>query len=97
MQSNRRTFLRTCTTAAVAYLAGPKNSLLWGSAASGVRVWVTSKARRWEQIEAPQWRELHADSVTGIRIDPDQSYQEILGFGAAFTDAVHASSENLDG
>ena len=87
MQSNRRTFLRTCTTAAAAYFAGPKNSLLWGSAASGVRVWVTSKARRWEQIEAPQWRELHADSVTGIRIDPDQSYQEILGFGAAFTDA----------
>src|SRR5712692_1807309 len=87
MQSNRRAFLRTCTTAAVAYLAGPRSSLLWGSAASGVRAWVTSKNRRSEQIEAPQWRESRANASTGIRIDPGQRNQEILGFGAAFTDA----------
>ena len=86
MQSNRRAFLKTCT-AAVAYFAGPRSSLLWGSAASGVRAWVTSKNRRSEQIEAPQWRDARAGSFTGIRIDPGQSYQEILGFGAAFTDA----------
>ncbi len=86
MQSNRRAFLRTCT-AAVAYLASRKTSLLWGSAASGVRGWVTSKNRRSEQIEAPQWRDARAGSFTGIRIDPGQRYQEVLGFGAAFTDA----------
>src|SRR5260370_9907253 len=86
MQSNRRAFLRTCT-AAVAYLASRKTSLLWGSAAIGVRGWVTSKNRRSEQIEAPQWRDARAGSFTGIRIDPGQRYQEVLGFGAAFTDA----------
>ncbi|HTD21021.1 MAG TPA: glycoside hydrolase family 30 beta sandwich domain-containing protein [Terriglobales bacterium] len=86
MQSNRRTFLTTCS-AVVAYLASRRSSLLWGSAASGVRGWVTSKNRRSEQMEAPQWRDARAGSFTGIRIDPGQRYQEILGFGAAFTDA----------
>ncbi len=77
MQSNRRAFLRTCT-AAVAYLASRKTSLLWGSAASGVRGWVTSKNRRSEQMEAPQWRDARAGSFTGIRIDPGQRYQAAL-------------------
>jgi glucosylceramidase len=87
MHSNRRAFLKT-GTAAVAYLAGSRSSLLWSNDTSGVRVWVTSKNRRLEQIEAPQWRNSRGDSLTGIRIDPGQRYQEILGFGAAFTDAA---------
>jgi glucosylceramidase len=86
MQGNRRAFLRTCA-AAVAYLVGPRSSLLWGSAPSGARVWVTSKNRRSQQTEAPQWRDSVGESFTGIRIDPGQRYQQILGFGAAFTDA----------
>src|SRR5262245_13822220 len=86
MRSSRRAFLRTCT-AAVAYLAGHRSLQAWASAASDVSVWVTSKNRRLQQIEAPQWLEARAGSFTGIRIDPSQRYQEILGFGAAFTDA----------
>ena len=84
--SSRRAFLRTCA-AAVASVAISRNPLLWGSSPSGARLWVTSKNRRSEEIEAPQWRDARGDSFTGIHIDPSQRYQEILGFGAAFTDA----------
>jgi glucosylceramidase len=86
MHSNRREFLKTCAAAA-AYLGCPKTSMVWGIPASGARAWVTAKDRRVEQIAAPQWRAASGDSFTGIRIDPSQRYQEILGFGAAFTDA----------
>jgi len=40
-----------------------------------------------EEIKLPVWRTASAESAAGIRIDTTKRYQEILGFGAAFTDA----------
>jgi len=40
-----------------------------------------------EEIKLPVWRTVSAESLAGIRIDTTKRYQEILGFGAAFTDA----------
>jgi glucosylceramidase len=50
-------------------------------------MWVTSKSKRFEETTAPHWQNARADSETGISIDLGQRYQEMLGFGAAFTDA----------
>jgi len=86
LHSSRRTFLRICA-GTVASLAASRGVLLWGSPLSGTRAWVTTKNRRFEEVEAPQWRDSHTDSSGEIHIDPSQHSQEILGFGAAFTDA----------
>jgi glucosylceramidase len=40
-----------------------------------------------EEIKLPVWRTVSAESLAGIHIDTTKHYQEILGFGAAFTDA----------
>jgi glucosylceramidase len=40
-----------------------------------------------EEIKLPEWRTVSAEGSAGIRIDTTKHYQEILGFGAAFTDA----------
>jgi glucosylceramidase len=40
-----------------------------------------------EEIKLPVWRTVPAESAAGIHIDTTKHYQEILGFGAAFTDA----------
>lgn len=86
LQSSRRSFLRLFAAAAAA-LAAPRGSL-WGSnSQNGARLWTTSKNQRFEAIDAPLWRSVSDASGTGIRIDPTQHRQEILGFGAAFTDA----------
>jgi glucosylceramidase len=86
LHPSRRTFLRTCAVA-VASFAAPRSALLWANPPSRIRAWVTSGNRRFEEVDAPQWRESGSDSKVGIEIDASQRYQEILGFGAAFTDA----------
>src|SRR3954454_24301532 len=86
MQSDRRSFLKTCAATA-AYLAVPTSSLLWARAASETKMWVTSKDKRAEASPGPQWHDVGGGSFTGIDIDPGKSYQQILGFGAPFTDA----------
>jgi hypothetical protein len=83
LEGTRRDFLRLT----LASLATCSSSLLWAGSESGVRAWVTSKSRRFEEIEAPRWRISSSNFLTGIHVDPGQHKQEILGFGAALTDA----------
>jgi len=88
LSSTRRKFLKT-TAAATASLAACRSSLLWAAPATGVQAWTTSKDRKFERIEAPQWRATitKTNPSGNIQVDPSVRYQKILGFGAAFTDA----------
>jgi glucosylceramidase len=52
-----------------------------------MRAWTTSKERKFEETKGPQWRASTEAARNTIRLDPSERYQEILGFGAAFTDA----------
>ena len=85
LRPDRRAFLRMCAVA-VGSLAAPVQGL-WANPPSRARAWVTSGTRRFEEIDAPQWRPSQSESSGAIQIDPSQRYQEILGFGAALTDA----------
>ena len=51
-------------------------------------MWVTSGRKRFESVESLKWKKSvgKAPGET-IELNPDQRFQEILGFGAAFTDA----------
>src|SRR3984893_11465128 len=83
--SSRRDFLRV---AAVGSLAVTHSPLLWGRpAANKLRAWCTSKDRKFEEIKVADWHAMPADSLPAIQIDASKQYQDILGFGAAFTDS----------
>lgn len=84
-RSTRRNFLRV---AAAASFTLSRTPLAWAlPAASKIRCWSTSKDRRYEEIKAPEWHAATGDSPTAIHIDASKQYQEVLGFGAALTDA----------
>ena len=83
--SSRREFLRI---AAAASLTMTKGSLLWaGAPAKKIRAWSTSKDRKYEEIAVSEWRTSRENPPNTVQIDATQQYQEILGFGAALTDA----------
>lgn len=84
--ATRRSFLRL-SAAALAAFAGPRMPLLWAQSQSRTKIWVTSKEKRFAQIEAPAWRETGANLPASIQVEIDQQRQDILGFGAALTDA----------
>ena len=84
LHSSRREFLKLAAAASLAAANAPSS---WASPPARARAWVTSQDRRMEEIKLPVWRTASAESAAGIRIDTTKRYQEILGFGAAFTDA----------
>jgi glucosylceramidase len=53
-----------------------------------IRQWVTAGSKRWAQEAPLQWQPAAALSGAGIVLDPGRQFQEVLGFGAAFTDAA---------
>lgn len=53
-----------------------------------VQVWVTDKERRFEQGNHLLGRLEHRDHLESVVLDPNNPYQEILGFGCALTDAA---------
>jgi glucosylceramidase len=80
---NRREFLKLAAATAVA----ANSPLTWASTPTPARAWTTSQDRRLQEIKLPPWRKVATKGTSGIQIDPSARFQEILGFGAAFTDA----------
>jgi len=80
--------LSTLSTAAAAL---PAPLLAWTTSAAPavgeVRAWRTSKAEEFRLIEAPVWESGVPVGAMCIHLDPETRYQEVLGFGAALTDA----------
>jgi len=89
VKSSRRDFLiaGSATAAAVAL----SNSIpFWASQVSlsgPVSVWRTFQDRKYERMDSLAWKPV--TDITGdiITLDPSTTRQEILGFGAALTDA----------
>jgi glucosylceramidase len=83
----RRDFLRIAAAASCGLTSGLTGASLWASAVPGsARAWCTSKDHKYDEIPAPIWRTADS-SPQSIRIDASKQYQQILGFGAALTDA----------
>jgi glucosylceramidase len=92
--STRRDFLRT---SAAGLAAGVVAEALppWGSLPSAnsdageITVRVTDEKRRFERAPGLAWRRTSGQKPSDeiITLNPEQRFQEILGFGAAFTDA----------
>jgi glucosylceramidase len=88
-KTDRRTFLKM---SALAASSAASRSLYAGETGRGaggteVRAWRTAGRQRFEPIEAPAWKTGVPVSALSIRLDPEQRFQQVLGFGAALTDA----------
>ena len=87
--TNRREFLRRAASVGAFAVVADATQLHAGSGAppGRVRAWRTTKDQKFQPIDSPQWEPWSGTLSTGIHLDPGKRYQEILGFGGAFTDA----------
>jgi glucosylceramidase len=96
-KSDRRAFLKFSALAAASSAApGSMRALAAGNPASQLKAWRTAGHQRFESIEAPAWQVGVTASPVSIRLDPSQRYQQVLGFGAALTDATCYLLEQVD-
>jgi glucosylceramidase len=89
-EANRRDFLKLAASAGAVVAAGDALPLQAASQAvpGSVRAWRTTRDEKFQPIQSPpQWESGKEISPLAIHLDPGTSYQEILGFGGAFTDA----------
>src|SRR5690349_13891492 len=101
--STRRDFLKSSGTG-IATLAA--SSILPASIANAqpaagstgdISVWTTGGEDRLKRQSAVKWKAANgAGGANSVVVDPAKSYQEILGFGAAFTDAACYTFNRLD-
>jgi glucosylceramidase len=82
---SRRSFLKSATAAAAAVSVSSRVPM-WAESPSSVRMWSTDRDKRHAKADAPSWKP-GAQSAEAIVLDPNTTKQEILGFGAAMTDA----------
>jgi glucosylceramidase len=89
-KANRRDFLKLAASAgavAAASDAIPLHAESQGVPGS-VRAWRTTRSEKFQPVQSPpQWEGGKEISPLAIHLDPSTLYQEILGFGGAFTDA----------
>jgi len=93
-QRTRRDFLKFSAAGLAASAAtealGARPSRNTGNPGPGeITVRVTDEIRRFEVAPASAWRPSSGRKLSGaiITLNPENKFQEILGFGAAFTDA----------
>ncbi|MHB8525083.1 MAG: glycoside hydrolase family 30 protein [Candidatus Acidiferrales bacterium] len=97
MQHSRRDFLGISALGLAATIV-PKDAVRQtsGTVESGkqtpdvgaeISVWVTAGKDRFAAAPRAAWRSAQQTGARQIHLDPSQKFQEILGFGGAFTDA----------
>jgi glucosylceramidase len=90
---NRRTFLSLTTAGAVALsAAAPASADTPGS----IAVRQTADTKRFAEAPALKWQPAAGSSAGAILLDPTRTYQEMLGFGGAHTDASAYMINELD-
>ncbi len=89
---SRRDLMRLAA-AGIATIAGPaaaqsQSSVEDGRPSGEIAVRVTAGARRFAEDSPLHWQPERGSSAEAIVVDPKQKFQEIMGFGASFTDAA---------
>lgn len=89
--TSRRTFLKLAALAAPSATSFGSLSA-WGMAPGSesgrpVQAWQTSDKLRCQKINVPEWRTAPASGSGVVQLCPEELRQDLLGFGAALTDA----------
>ena len=87
MSQTRREIIKLASAAVAMAQAGPSRAQDNQNVPGDVSVWTTAGDRRFEPGAAIPWRAARGSSADAVVLDPGRKFQEILGFGAAFTDA----------
>src|SRR5665213_347458 len=90
LSSSRRGFLKAASaTAAVLAVSNRIPAWAGNADASGpVKVWSTFRDRQHAPAEPLVWKPVTKVASDAITLDPKATRQEMLGFGAALTDAA---------
>jgi len=92
----RRDFVKLTTAALALAEAVPASATEAGQPAGDIEVRLTSGSRRFARETPVSWRPAAGAPADAILLDPRQTYQDVLGFGAAFTDAACYTFQQLD-
>ena len=68
----------------------------WAQPAGIISVRQTADTKRFAEEPALKWQPAEGSSADGIVLDPSRTYQEMLGFGGALTDASAYMINQLD-
>jgi glucosylceramidase len=93
---DRRDFLKiSAVTAAAAAIPEAVNAAAMAAPKGEIAVWTTTADQRFDKQSPTGWTAQSAKSNI-ININPAHQFQQILGFGAAFTDAACFTLNRLD-
>lgn len=88
MTTTRREFLKLAATASAAAAGTARLRAEPESVPGSVLAWQTTKEQKFAPLASPpEWKPWREAAPLGIHLDPGTRYQEVLGFGGAFTDA----------
>ncbi|HWR15740.1 MAG TPA: twin-arginine translocation signal domain-containing protein [Terriglobales bacterium] len=94
---NRRDFLKISAVAtASASLPHAVSALASDSPSGNVSVWTTAGSQKHAKLPSLEWKKLDKRATNLITVDPAEQYQQVLGFGAAFTDAACYTLSRLE-
>jgi glucosylceramidase len=85
---SRRNFLKLTSAAGLCSFAGLSNGRARTDDSGEIQVRVTGLSKPFAQQSALRWQSASAPTSDCISINPERRFQEILGFGAALTDAA---------
>ena len=86
MQRSRRDFLKAASATA-AVIAVTHKTPAWAAEPGKVSVWGTFRDRRHTALEPLAWQHAKQVAANAIQLDVSSPKQELLGFGAAITEA----------
>jgi glucosylceramidase len=93
---HRRDFLKiSAAGAVVAAVPDALNALVADSPAGAVSVWTTSATKKYEKQKPLKWSKA-ATAKASITVNPKEQYQEVVGFGGAFTDSACFTLNRLE-
>ncbi|HTU47580.1 MAG TPA: glycoside hydrolase family 30 protein [Bryobacteraceae bacterium] len=88
---SRRSLLQLSSLGLLSVAWKGSASAMWrdeASAQDGIRVRVTTGAQRFAEGQSLEWRAQTTSQADCITVEPGATFQNVLGFGAAFTDAA---------
>lgn len=88
MATSRREFLKLAASVGAAAAGSARLRGESEPPPGRVRAWQTTKDKKFEPLESPpQWEPWRSASPVALHLDPRTHFQQVLGFGGAFTDA----------
>jgi hypothetical protein len=95
-EQTRRTFLKVSALGIAATSTARFSAAIAAPLSADITVRVTGGTQRYAAATSLSWKTGETNAANVVTLDPTKKYQDILGFGAAFTDAACYTFNRLD-